>query len=243
MSVLIDLDDYLKEVQAFARLADSFVDKTSSMHLSDVVGDLTRHIDAAQPNFTWSTRAPVKFNPSTEYDGPGRTYAPTHFLVSFSCAFTRPAKKVAKGCTVWVVTNSAVHVEIHRAEERAFKMHFDYKNPNQWGPQMHFQVHEEDVLFPVPRIPTGAFLPTDCADLMLSELHTEEWKRHQHKSTSSADVSVLRDGQEFRTLSYLKDIAKKWEDKQFTRFNMLQRYTSSVVALPTSRNRPAKPGW
>lgn len=240
MSVLIDLGAYLKEVEAFARLAGSFVDKTSSMHLSDVVRELTHHIDAAQPQFAWSTRAAVKFNPSIKFDAPGKTHQPTYFLLSFKCEFNRPSR-VAKRCAVWILSNSAVHVEIHRAETAAFKMHFDYKNPKQWGPQMHFQVHEEGVVFPVPRIPSGAFLPTDCADLMLSELHPEEWERLQHKST--ADVSVLREGQELRTMSYLMDIAKKWEDKQYTRFNMLQRYTSSVVALPTSRGRLAKPGW
>lgn len=243
MSDLIDLGVYLREVEAFSRLAKSFVDKTSSLHLADVVSDLTHHIDAAQPSFSWNTRAAVKFTPSTKYDGPTRTHQPTHFHLSFSCAFTRPAR-AAKRCKVWSLSNSAVHIEINREDVPPFKVHFDYKNPDQWGPQMHFQVHEDDVGFPVPRIPTGAFLPTDCADLMLSELHPTEWEQLQHKSTSKADVAVLRDGQEYRTLSYLRDIAKKWENKDFTRFSMLQSYTSSVGALPISRDQLAtKQGW
>ena len=242
MSVLIDLGAYLKEVGAFSRLAETFVDKASSVRLAEIERDLSRHIDTPQSTFSWSTREAIKFEASTKYDGPTKTHRPTHFHLSFNCAFTRPGR-ARKGCAVWFLSNSAVHVEIERDDVPRFKVHFDYKNPKQWGPQMHFQVAEDSVGIPVPRIPTGAFLPTDCADLMLSELHPTDWQLRQHQAASNADVAVLRDGQEYRTISYLKDIAKKWESREFTRFSMLQGYTSSVGALPISRDHVAKPGW
>lgn len=242
MTDFIDLRAYLKEVGAFSRLAEIFVDKASSLRLADIERDLSRHIDASQPSFRWNTRAAIKFKASTKYDGPTKTHRPTHFSLSFNCVFTRP-DRVRKGCAAWFLSNSEVHVEIERDDVSPFKVHFDYKNPEQWGPQMHFQVSEDIVRIPVPRIPTGAFLPTDCADLMLAELHPTDWQVRQHQAASKPDVAVIRDGQEYRTISYLKDIAKQWERREFTRFSMLQNYTSSVGALPISSDHFAKPGW
>lgn len=244
MNVLIDLDAYHPEFEAFSALAADFVDKSSSLHLADVARDLRTGIDQNQAEWTWSTRSDILFKASTSYDGPGRTHADTRFALGFTCTFSRPAR-VRKSCTVWKLTSAATHVSIRRDRDGGFlAFHFDYKNRNQWGPQVHFQVSETIGRLPIPRLLTTAFLPTDCADVMLAELHRDEWRRRQHEGSSSRNVSVLRDAQEKRTISYLRDIESMWNsDHKSTRFTMLQDYTATLKALPDWRGRDAVAGW
>ncbi len=244
MSVLIDLDAYHREVEAFASLADDFVDKASSLQLTEVAKGLRTGIDQGRAEWSWMTRSNIVFRASTAYDAPGKSFPDTRFELGFTCAFWRPAK-TRKACNVWKLQTAATHVDIIRDEgDGRLSFHFDYKNTNQWGPQIHFQVSEQVGDLPIPRLVATAFLPTDCADLILSELHHEEWRKLQFASKSKADVSVLRDAQEHRTMGYLRDIASLWSaDRAYTRFTMLQNYTSRLTALPDQRGRAAVAGW
>lgn len=244
MSVLIDLDGYHREVEAFASLAGDFVDKASSLQLTEVAKNLRTGIDQGRAEWSWTTRSNIVFRASNSYDAPGKEFPNTRFELGFTCSFLRPAK-TRRSCTVWKLDTAATHVSIvcEESDGRLY-FHFDYKNANQWGPQVHFQVSEQVGNLPIPRLVTTAFLPTDCADLILSELHHEEWRKLQFARGSQANVSVLRDAQEHRTMSYLRDIAALWnDDRAYTRFTMLQDYTSRLKALPDQRGRAAKAGW
>lgn len=245
MTALIDLGSYLREVAAFAHLADAFLDKSSSHRLREVEADLQRDVDAGRPCFVWKTRAPITFRESKKYDGPTKNHRSTQFDLTFTCTFER-GERAPKRCSTWHLVDSSSRVDLRREGGGSLTVHFDYKNLGQWGPQMHFQVHEDQEHakggLPIPRIMTAAFLPTDCADLMLSELHHDSWPQRQHQRSSLADVAQLRKGQENRTLAYLADIKAQWATSKFTRFTMLQDYTASL-ALPDASNRVPKKEW
>lgn len=242
MSVLIDLADYLGEVEAFAGLADDFVDKSSALRLADIVRELKTGIDLGQPEWSWQTRDDIVFRPSRLYDGPGRTHVDTWLKLGFKCDFYRP-RSVRKAATVWAIVRSATHVTISK-DDGNMPCHFDYKNDAQWGPQLHFQVSEDLGNLPIPRIPSASFLPTDCADLLLAELHHEEWRQLQAAGSSSRHVSVIREAQEQRTKAYIENIASLWRgDTKSTRVCMLQNYTATVSALPDRRGRSVARPW
>jgi len=242
LSVLIDLDDYLGEVEAFAELANDFVDKSSALRLTDIVRELKTGIDLGQSEWSWETKKDIVFRPSQLYDGPGRRHIDTWLKLGFRCEFVRP-KQVKKAKTIWNIATTATHVEIYKNDGR-MPCHFDYKNDRQWGPQLHFQVSESIGNLPIPRILSMSFLPTDCADLLLAELHHEEWRRLQAAGSSSRHVSVIRDAQEHRTKAYIENIANLWHgDKKSTRICMLQNYTATVEALPNCRGRSAVRPW
>ncbi|MDP3859497.1 MAG: hypothetical protein Q8Q73_17210 [Stagnimonas sp.] len=242
MTVLIDLADYLGEVEAFAALADDFVDKSSALRLSDVVRDLKTGIDLGAATWSWQTRQDIVFRPSQAYDGPGRAHIDTWLDLGFKCDFARP-KSVQKSKTAWEIVGSATHVTI-RKNDGHLPCHFDYKNGGQWGPQLHFQVSENVGNLPIPRIPSTSFLPTDCADLILSELHHEEWRQLQAAGGSSRHVSVIRSAQEHRTKAYVENIANMWRgDTKSTRVCMLQNYTATVAALPDRHGRLVARPW
>jgi hypothetical protein len=242
LSTIIDLAEYAAEVEAFAALATDFVDKSSSITLAEMLSTLRRGIQFGHPEWCWQTRKNIVFRSSRAYDGPGRNFDDTWLELSFNCKFTRP-KKVKRKVTVWQIANSATHIRIRRDTD-VLPFHFDYKNLGQWGPQLHFQVSEELGNLPIPRILSGAFLPTDCADLVLSELHHDDWRRHQAAGASSRNMSTMRDGQEHRTMSYLRNIASLWQgDRRATRVCMLQDYTSTHPALPGHSGRLPAKSW
>ena len=144
-----------------------------------------------------------------------------------------------KRVSVWQIANGATHLTI-RKDGGNLPFHFDSKNPKQWGPQMHFQVSEALGNLPIPRIMSPIFLPSDCADLALAELHPEEWRRFQAAGNSSRHVSVMRDAQEHRTMSYLRNIGTIWlSNRTSTRVCMLQDYTANSFTLPDQRGRTA----
>jgi hypothetical protein len=238
LSVRIDLSAYLGEFEAFSALADNFVDKSSTLRLAEVVGDLKTGVTRGLAKWIWETRADIVFRPSTIYDGPGRNHAETWLDVRFKCKFVRP-QTVKRAVSVWEISNAATHLRI-RKQDGDLPFHFDYKNRRQWGPQMHFQVSEALGNLPIPRILSPIFLPSDCADLALAELHPEEWRRLQAAGNSSRHVSVIRDAQEHRTLTYLRDIGTLWASSNAsTRVCMLQDYTATPVTLPDWRGRTA----
>jgi hypothetical protein len=242
MSVLIDLADYLEEVEAFVALAEEFVDKSSALRLSDVKRELKTGIDFGQSEWSWETREDILFRPSRLYDGPGRTHVDTWLNLGFKCDFIRP-KSVKKSRTVWEIVGSATHVTISK-DDGHMSCHFDYKNRGQWGPQLHFQVSEDIGNLPIPRILSPSFLPTDCADLILAELHPEAWRQLQAAGTSSRHVSVIREAQEHRTKTYVENIANMWRgDTKSTRVCMLQNYTATIAALPDRRGRSLARPW
>ncbi|ESW95650.1 hypothetical protein X769_28270 [Mesorhizobium sp. LSJC268A00] len=242
MSVLIDLAEYLGEVEAFAALADDFVDKRSALRLTDVVRELKTGIDLGQPEWSWQTREDIVFRPSRLYDGPGRVHVDTWLRLGFKCDFYRP-KSVKKATTIWAIVGSATHVTISK-DNGNMPCHFDYKNNQQWGPQLHFQVSENLGNLPIPRIPSTAFLPTDCADLVLAELHHEAWRQLQAAGSSSRHVSVIREAQEHRTRAYVENIASFWRgDTKSTRVSMLQNYSATIAALPDRRGRSVARPW
>lgn len=240
MSVLIDLDHYADEVSAFAALASDFVGATSTLRLEEVARQLRQSVDTGSHHFVWETRDPVIFRPSHLYDGPGREHSAASLSLGFKCEFRRRTSTSRK-CRVWQVERSATHLAIAKEVGR-MRFHIDYKNADQWGPQIHFQVDELDALgnLPIPRIPSISFLPTDCADLGLSELHPEEWRRVQSSGNMSRHMSVVRSAQEARTLAYVGDIRRQWDgDRRTTRVCMLQDYTAGALGLPDRHGKEA----
>lgn len=239
MSALIDLAAYKAEVDAFVALADNFVDRTSALRLADVQRDLETGVSMGESSWCWETRENILFRPSIAYDGPGRTHVETYLELGFRFEFNRPVR-TRRRSSVWRISASATHVTI-RKEGGELPCHFDYKNASQWGPQLHFQIAETLGNLPIPRIPSTTFLPTDCIDLALAELHHEEWLRHQNVGANSRHVSVVRNAQENRTKVYLQNVASLWsDDKSCTRVCMLQNYTATVEALPDQLGRIAK---
>lgn len=239
--MLLNLADYAEEVEAFAALADDFIDATSALRLNDVARELRNFVDAGTHNFTWQTHADIVFRKSNNYDGPGRVHNDTNLEVGFTCEFSRPAN-TARRCRVWRILRSATHIALSK-DGGQLRCHIDYKNPGQWGPQVHFQINEaaENGNLPIPRIPSLAFLPTDCADLALSELHPEEWKKVQASGAMSRHMSLVRSSQERRSLAYIADIRRKWdEDRQMTRISMLQDYTANVGGFLDSHGNEAR---
>jgi len=240
LSVRIDLAAYAAELEAFSSLADDFVDKGSSLRLTDIHRQLRSGIDLAKSRWTWETRENIVFKPSTTFDWPDRHFPETRFELGFKFVFKRPAN-VGRKVTVWQIENAATHIKIAK-NGCELPFHFDYKNPGQWGPQLHFQVSEELSDLPIPRIPSPIFLPSDCADFLLAELHYVEWRQLQASGDSQRHVSVIRNGQEYRALVYLKNIGSIWgDDRGSTRICMLQDYTASVTSLPDHRNRMPAP--
>jgi len=238
VSARIDLAAYAQELEAFAALAEDFVDRSSTLRLSDVVRQLQTGVGLGTRRWSWETRANIVFRPSTAYDGPGRVHAETWLELGFKLDFTRPAS-VRRQVTVWEVESAATHVRLHK-QGGDMSFHFDCKNDQQWGPQLHFQVSEAMGNLPIPRIASAIFLPSDCADLALAELHHEEWRRLQAAGTSARHVSVIRDAQEYRTMSYLRNIDAFWKgSRASTRVSMLQDYTASSITLPDQRGRTA----
>ncbi|RYG38920.1 MAG: hypothetical protein EON93_01080 [Burkholderiales bacterium] len=241
MSTLIDLDHYAEEVAAFAGLAAGFVAGSSTLRLDDVERQLRQAVEAGQHTIVWETRDPIIFRPGNLYDGPGREHAPTSFSLEFRCEFSRPTA-TRRRCRVWQIVHSATHVSIEK-EAGGLRFHVDYKNAGQWGPQVHLQIEEspEHGDLPIPRIPAMSFLPTDCADLALSELHPEEWRRTQGAGGMQHHMSVVRNAQESRTLAYVSDIRRQWnQDTRLTRISMLQDYTAAIAGLPDRHGRDAR---
>jgi len=241
LSAAFDLGQYAEEVGAFAELAESFVDATSALRLSEVARELQGFVAAGNPVIDWQTRQNIVFRHSNLYDGPGKHHRDTSLELGFECRFERPAR-TKKKCKVWNIGRVATHLTLKK-EERRLSCHFDYKNAGQWGPQIHFQVKEteENGFLPIPRIASLSFLPTDCADLGLAELHPEAWRKLQSSGAMSHHTAIVRAAQEQRSLVYLADIAKQWnDDKKATRICMLQDYTSNVRSLPDRHGREAR---
>ena len=245
MTLLIDLKEHLSEVKSFTSLASGFVDKNSITKLEAIVRDLETGIALAQPEWTWETKHPVIFGPSKSYDGQGRVMPEAWARIEFCCRFTRPNTVVAKDRdSTWKIASSAVHITMAHEDESFLSCHFDYKNGGQWGPQMHVQLAEGDHRFPIPRLLSNVFLPTDCADLVLAELMPELWSKEQIRSVNSNHVSVLRRAQEERTGRLLADISSQWgKEKDRTRVSMLQNYTASFAALPNHLGKVPDRNW
>jgi hypothetical protein len=243
VSVVIDLGDHLAEVQAFAKLAADFVDNRSALRLEDLVRSLQAGIAASAPKWTWETPQPIEFGPSKRYDGPDREMAEAWAKLEFCCSFERPETVDRKaGDKAWRIDSTAVHVTMTRGDGHEMTCHFDYKNKNQWGPQLHAQLAEGDHKFPIPRLPSAVFLPTDCADLVLSELMPEAWDKHQRRHSN--EVAMLRRAQEHRSISLLSDINRQWnEDAGATRVSMLQSYTTRLKGFPNHRNQTPTRNW
>lgn len=221
-------------------LAGEFVDKSSALRLAEIQRNLNTGVRAGVPRWSWETRGDILFRPSTAYDGPGKAHVETFLELAFKIEFERPAR-VRKKSTVWKIANTATHLVI-RKEGGRLPFHFDYKNPGQWGPQLHFQVAEALGGLPIPRIPSTAFLPTDCIDLALAELHHEDWRRRQAAGSNGRHVAIIRRAQENRAKTYLRNIASLWDgDTSSTRICMLQGYTATVAALPDQHDRT--PAW
>lgn len=240
MSVLLDLVDYADEVEAFAGLADEFVDAASALRLSDIARELRNFVDAGTPSFIWQTHADIVFRPNNLYDGPGRHHADTSLEFGFSCEFSRPIKTPKKS-RVWKVVRSATHLALAK-DGGCLRFHFDYKNAGQWGPQLHFQVDEtpENGNLPIPRMPSLSFLPTDCADLGLAELHPQEWRQVQASRAMNHHMSVVRSAQESRSVTYVNDVRRQWDDdRRATRICMLQDYTAKITGFPDRHGNEA----
>jgi len=239
VTVLIDLASYLDEVEAFLALADGFIERASVPRVQEAVRDLKTGIELGEREWTWCTRNDVLFRASRHYDGPNKAHADTTFELGFTIQFRR-LKSTKKRSTVWSIANGSTRVTVRKGD-RELPFHFDYKNSSQWGPQLHFQVHERIGDLAIPRICSTAFLPTDCADLMLAELHHEDWRATQAAGSNSRHVGLIRDAQENRSRAYIEDVARLWRDgaRSRTRLTMLQDYTASVVGLPDHRGRVA----
>ncbi len=245
MTALIDLEAYAEEVASFCALAETFVARESAPALNRIVDDLRAGIAKALPKWTWSTPKPIHFQPSSQYDSPGKKPRSAHFTLGFECSFNRPQKVNKKPGAVWAVAHTATHIKVERDDNALHCLHFDYKNANQLGPQLHIQVSEANTGgLPIPRLASAAFLPTDCADVMLCELHPDAWEKRQRAGNNQWHVGVVRDGQEHRTVAYLNDIASQWRaDIKRTRFSLIQAYTSTVPSLPSHKNKLAQKGW
>ena len=233
MTVLLDLVDYADEVEAFAGIADEFVDAGSALKLKDVARELRNFVDTGTSSFVWQTPGEIAFRSSRLYDGPGREHTQTDLRIGFTCEFRRPVK-TRKKCRVWQAVQAATHVTLEK-DGGQLRFHVDYKNVGQWGPQIHFQIVESDETgnLCIPRMPALSFLPTDCADLALAELHPEEWRKVQASGAKSRHVSIVRSAQQARVLAYLGDIGRQWEqDRLTTRVSMLQDYTAALSGLP-----------
>jgi hypothetical protein len=241
MSVLLDLAQYSDEVEAFAGLADDFVDAASALRLNDVARELRNFVDAGTPSFTWQTRADIVFRPSNLYDGPQRQHTDTSLAIGFACEFSRPVS-IPRRCRVWRVVQSATHLALSKDGGR-LRFHIDYKNAGQWGPQIHFQIDEAPDIgnLSIPRIPSLSFLPTDCADLGLAELHPLEWRQVQASMAMNHHMSVVRTAQERRSVAYVNDIRRQWkDDTRATRICMLQDYTAKIDGLPDRHGNEAR---
>ncbi len=246
MTARIDLEAYADEVKSFIALAEKFVPRLSVPALKRMEQDLRAGISRAGSSWTWSTAQAIAFDTSSQYDAPGKKPKAAKFTLGFECAFERPANANVKKCgAVWGVLHSSTHIKLEREDNACIELHFDYKNSGQWGPQLHMQVSESQTGgLPIPRLVSPAFLPTDCADIMLCELHPTEWEKHQRAGSSQYHVKVVRDGQEHRTFAYLNDIHSQWKsDGKRTRFSSLQTYSAGLAALPSHNGTPAKKGW
>lgn|GEM_PF-2987851 len=241
MSVFLDLAHYADEVQAFAGLADDFIDGASALRLNDVSRELHALVEAGASSFTWQTRSEIVFRPSNLYDGPQRQHTDTSLAISFTCEFWRPTK-TPRRCRVWKVIHSATHLTLSK-DGGQLCFHIDYKNASQWGPQIHFQIEEapETGNLPIPRLPSLSFLPTDCADMGLAELHPLEWRRVQASMAMNHHMSVVRTAQERRATAYVADIRRQWDDdSRATRICMLQNYTANIGGLPDRHGNEAR---
>lgn len=232
MTTKIDLERYASEVEAFIRLADDFVDKASTLRLDHVLRALRAQIDSRASPLFWSTEREIVIRSSEYYDGPGKKHLKTDLSISFDCVFLRDANADRKD-TKWGINRISTHLSLKK-DGYELPFHFDYKNSEQWGPQVHFQVSEILCDIPIPRLLSNVCLPTDCLDLMLSELHPVEWQETQQAGRNNVYMSKVRTAQENRILAHINELKRLWEDdKRTTRVNMLQNYTSALSVLPS----------
>jgi hypothetical protein len=230
----IDLVKYAVEFAAFVELAETFVDGSSALRLDDALRQLRLQVDDRKSRLAWATEREITIKASTEYDGPNRTFPQTYLKCGFNFMFGRDIE-APRADPTWRIERAATHIKLLK-DGYEYPFHFDYKNmvpEPQWGPQAHFQVAEGLCDFPIPRLPTTVFLPSDCLDLILAELHPVEWRTTQKRGENRAHLASVRKGQEARTLAYVAEIRRIWEqDKSVTRVVMLQNFTSSLNLLP-----------
>jgi len=228
----IDLEKYTVEMAAFIELAEDFVDKSSTLRLTHVLRDLQIKVDERTPRLHWSTDREIIIRSSEYYDGPNRKHLKTELSVTFDCVFLREEGTKPK-VPMWEIDRISTHL---RLKKNGYELpfHFDYKNSDQWGPQIHFQVSENLCDLPIPRLLSNVCLPTDCLDLILSELHPVEWQTVQLAGNNRTHIARVRNAQESRILAYISELKQLWDgDKATTRVNMLQNYTSKLSALPS----------
>ncbi len=149
MTALIDLDSYADEFDAFLALVREYLEPQSSPLLEGLARDL--RIGAAKDvdTWTWQSREELRFRESTDYDSCKKKHNDAISLgVSFSLVFSTPSRPRRKSRT-WRIERGSTHVSIWKAGQRS-RFRLDYKNVEQWGPQLHYQIDEDLWGHPVP---------------------------------------------------------------------------------------------
>lgn len=210
--IIINLKNYIKEVEAMTKVAADFISPDSQSRLHDFVEDLRSAHERGEESFPWKTSKPIVTVPSRNYDGKTHPRNAAHLEFQFKSVLQRKAR----GSADWKLDEMTTRICIVDSSEmkKLLSIHIDLKSPNQWGPEVHFQVAEGHAGgLAVPRVPFGFLLPTDCLDFALAELFPEKWKAAQ---TTAYDMSRLRKGQLDRIKAIGENILSLW-DKQTKR--------------------------
>lgn len=231
MPLRIDLQSYLDEVSAVAKLSERFLEADGLAAMKQAVDDLSVPVHSGQPKFTWQTKdtLPIRFTSSSTYDGKKAHLPAMRLKFGFVCKFARPQNTPRKGpeLRLWSIEMAVTHVRwCEDGGAERMHCHFDLKNTGQYGPEYHFQVAENGPRPAIPRLPVACFLPTDCLDLALSELHPVDWSKHQ--ATMTFQRQILMKAQRARLEHSARDVTRFWDELKGaqTPISALQGYTS-----------------
>ena len=195
--MLINLDRYCQELDAYVPGFLPFLERRSQGTLQDLVEDLKQSRDHPKcMGFAWSTRNPLHSILADRYDRQSGTSLPVRIQISFMASFSRRTRRDR----VWRLIRVETQIEVVRpcGPHSLLRFHIDKKNPGQLGPFAHMQFSEDflqEVIgygLAVPRFPVCILLPTDCIDFVLSEFFPHRWPQEQ---TGLFRIRLLRDRQ------------------------------------------------
>lgn len=231
--MIIDLRSYGGEVAAYVAAAKSFVDRTAWTRLQAMQSDLEYGRDN-QDDFVWRTSGDIRTRIADRYDGSGKVKPPIVLTLGFHARFKRLAAKRTDFQVVTMVTHLLVFPE-DNLHQPALHIHVDKKNAGQLGPEMHVQVSEaftkqaSGMPLAIPRLPSGFLLPTDCLDIMLTEIFPDEWPEAQ---ASAHEIQSLRQAQLQRLRRLGAQLEEVWKGKQArTPFSALQNCDLAALRL------------
>lgn len=231
MPLRIDLFHYTEEVDAFSKMASGFLAAGAGKAVSDAVSSLQTPVRGGVDRIPWETpkARPIPFRMSKSYDGANSNDEPLFLTFAFDCIFSRPVNthRPRPERSFWNVERAVTHFRwCDGAGNEKMASHFDLKNTGQLGPEYHYQVAENRNRLAIPRLPSVCFLPTDCLDFALAELHPREWPQYQ--ATKQYERDLVRRAQRARLAYSASEVTRFWDTTQSvqTPISALQRFTS-----------------